>query len=78
MMEVEMDRMAQSRMSKHQIDIYLHEHGLDLNKPYTVWERPDRMYALSYRGEARSNRVVGVIKTCIGLVPITEPWKVAG
>lgn len=54
---------------------YLHSKGLDLSKSYSRWESLQKPYSQGYRGTALPDRVVSVIKTVIGVVPITKSWE---
>ena len=73
--EIIVDKIIDSRMSHQQRYLYLEKRGLDPQQASSVWERPDKLYCRAYIGEALPDKVVRVIKTCIGLIPVTEPWK---
>lgn len=52
---------------------HLRSRGLDTSKPVSRWESPQKHYSQGYRGTALPDRVVGVIRTVVGVVPITAP-----
>lgn len=54
---------------------YLYEKGLDTSKPFSRWESPQKPHLWSYRGTALPDRVVGVLHTVVGVIPITIPWE---
>ncbi len=59
----------------HAMYCYLRSKGLDISKPFTEWKdlcKPDQT---RFQGTALSDRVVGVTKTVIGVVPITKSWE---
>jgi hypothetical protein len=54
---------------------HLRDKGLDTNKPFSRWESPEKINLQGYRGIALPDKVVGSIKTVIGVIPITQVWE---
>ena len=77
-MKIEVSRLKVIQMKEWQLGEYLRSRGMDTSKEITKWENPARCYDYTFIGESLADKVVGCIKTVIGLVPITEPWEAAG
>lgn len=72
--QVTIERAALNRMSSREITELLRAKGLDTEQPMSTWEGPQYRYSRIFGGITLPRKVVRVIKTCIGVVPMTEPW----
>ena len=71
--QIRMSFRKQAGLGIREIKPYLYQNGLDIFKTFTTIAVEGGLYYY-FSGIARPNRVVGILKTCIGLIPITEPW----
>lgn len=76
--KVEIDICDYQRWSRGRLMGYLHSQGLDITKEIMHYECPTRHYSRIFIGESLADKVIGCLRTVIGLVPITEPWSATG
>ncbi len=69
-----LDKMTISRSDTSEIKEILRGNGLDTSQPFERWVTPTHRYSVTFYGIALPRKVVRIIKTCIGVIPTTEPW----
>ena len=62
--------------TQHNLVEHLWTSGLDISKPVYVKSCPFERCNV-YSGEARPDPIDRIVRTCIGLVPITKSWEKA-
>ena len=72
---VQMDKALIPKMDTLRLVQYLRSKGLNTDKAFQLYDCPMKVYAQEFRGTALPDKVIGVLKTVIGVVPITEKWK---
>lgn len=73
-MQVDVDSCDVERWSQWQLIDYLRSKGLDTTKEVSRYENPRKYFSITFIGESLSDRVMGCLRTVVGLVPITKPW----
>ena len=77
MIEIRIERFEIERLSTAGLYSHLVHKGLNVYKPC---ERNDLVInglpVIIFTGQALPEKIIGCIKTVVGLVPITEPWGV--
>ncbi len=63
------------RSSGYELCSYLRSKGLNTNMKMEQFVSPQKPLMAGFQGTALPDRVVGVTRTVIGVVPVTAPWK---